>query len=241
MRDPCQQVHEAWQVEDFQAIYPALRLTHRLDCGLTFRGDLSFRAATQGYEEVGDTFSLRGEIDPRFPTVVPLIFETGGRIHADFHTNPDGDLCLGSPLGLRVRLNDDPTLSGFIEKLVIPFLYNYSHYEIHGTMPLGELAHGAPGLVADYERMFRVEGNNNCVGMLQLLGLKKRLANKRPCPCGSGRRLGKCHNFVLNPLRTIESRSYFSEQANVLMEQIRVHASSGKPTISERRATAVDG
>jgi hypothetical protein len=37
--------------------------------------------------------------------------------------------------------------------------------------------------------------------MVRLAGKKKRIANKLPCPCGSGRRLGRCHNLKVNGLR----------------------------------------
>ena len=114
-----------------------------------------------------------------------------------------------------------PTLVGLIERLVIPYLYNHSYHEQSGKLPVGELDHGALGLVDDYEKLFRLQGWIQCVKALQFLGMKKRIANKKPCPCQSGRRLGKCRNLVLNPLRKIESRTYFRKQALDLIGQIR--------------------
>lgn len=212
MRDPCLLIHESWGIEEFQTAYPDLRITHGSDCGLSFIGELSFRAALDGYEEIDDTYSLRGVVERGFPTAIPLVFETRGRIPKNFHTNPDEDLCLGSPLGLRIQLEAEPTLPGFIENIAIPYLYNHSHWETYGILPLGELEHGGPGLVADYERIFKVTGAKSCIGMLSMLGTKKRIANKQPCPCGSGERLGRCHNSVLNPLRGIDSRNFFRDQ-----------------------------
>ena len=47
---------------------------------------------------------------------------------------------------------------------------------------------------------------------LCLTGMKKRVANKHPCPCGSGRRLGRCHCRRVNHLRRTIGRTWFQAE-----------------------------
>jgi hypothetical protein len=50
---------------------------------------------------------------------------------------------------------------------------------------------------------------------LHLLGIKKRLANKQPCPCDCGKRLGQCRfNGTIRKFRRLASRSWFRAQCN---------------------------
>lgn len=79
-------------------------------------------------------------------------------------------------------------------------------------MPFGDLAHGRLGIIQDYMRLLRVDTEEATMKMLYLLGVKKRIANKQPCPCKSGRRLGRCHNHLLNSLREVQSQSWFRNE-----------------------------
>lgn len=220
MNDPCRALHERWQLERFLDCHPDLHVSFLPQCGLRIEGDLVFSAASEGFARLEDAFSIRLEVTADFPRSIPRVFEIAERIPKNYHHLSDGSLCLGSPLRQRILMAQAPTLCGFVNLLLIPYLYNRSYFEKHEVLPIGELDHGAPGLVSDYEAIFRVKGVKACIGMLDQLGLHKRHANKRPCPCGSGRRLGRCHNFVLNPLRRMAPRSEFRHQLRILRSQI---------------------
>jgi SEC-C motif len=56
--------------------------------------------------------------------------------------------------------------------------------------------------------------------MVPLTTLKKRVANKHLCPCGSNRRLGKCHNLTVNRLRKQLGRSWFRKEYRWLTENV---------------------
>jgi hypothetical protein len=83
-------------------------------------------------------------------------------------------------------------------------------------MPFDELAHGVAGLLDDYRRILGFATDAACREALRLLALKRRIANKSPCPCGSGRRLGRCHNRRLNRLRERHGRRWFAGQARAV-------------------------
>jgi hypothetical protein len=54
-----------------------------------------------------------------------------------------------------------------------------------------------------------VNGRADLGEFVRLAALRRREANKHPCPCGSGRRLGRCHNRRVNHLRGRLGRSWF--------------------------------
>jgi hypothetical protein len=132
------------------------------------------------------------------------------RIPRDFHKLDSGHLCLGSPTRLRLIPAESSSLLSFVERCVIPYLYGYSIVESGGVLPFGELSHGAGGLRGDLASMIGMDDDLVLLGFVRLLGMKKRTANKLPCPCGSGMRLGRCHNRKINTLRDKLGRRWFS-------------------------------
>ena len=74
------------------------------------------------------------------------------------------------------------------------------------------LDHGEKGLIDDYSQLFNVNGKASVLRALKALGLRKREANKLPCPGGCGDRLGSCdYRFVLNEFRQVERRRWFRD------------------------------
>jgi hypothetical protein len=66
------------------------------------------------------------------------------------------------------------------------------------------------GLLDDLASMIGMDDDLVLLGFVRLLAMKKRKANKLPCPCGTGVRLGRCHNRKLNTLRDKLGRGWFS-------------------------------
>src|ERR1051326_5548167 len=102
----------------------------------------------------------------------------------------------GSPLRLMLELSRRPTLTGFAEECLIPYLFAISHkLRFGGPLPFDELQHGTPGILSDYRELFGLETPGQAQHALTLLGMKKRRANKLPCPCACGKRLeiGRAH------------------------------------------------
>jgi len=181
------------------------------------KGRFAFTARSVKGEEITDAFMLTIEVPHEFPMALPQVVETGERIPrtADFHLNSDGTLCLGSPLRLLLTLSQQPTLIGFAEKCLVPYLFAISRkLKDGGPLAFDELAHGSKGLLADYVDLFRLKNPEQADYALKLLGMKKRRANKLPCPCGCEIRLGRCRfNWRLRQFRSLASRSWFRAQA----------------------------
>ena len=187
------------------------------DAGVCLRGKFRFKASVSGGDEIDDSYKLEIVVPEKFPQALPKVTETGGKIPCDgnFHVNPDGTLCLGSPLRLLRKVHSAPNLTGFADKCLVPYLYAVSYKLMHGgDFVFGELAHGDQGIVDDYFVMLGLKERHQVTRAIQLLGLKKRLANKKPCPCGCGKRLGACtFHHKLNEFRKMAPVSWFKSHA----------------------------
>ncbi len=162
--------------------------------------------------QIADSYELEIKIPFNFPRELPSVTEIAMRIprDSDHHINHDGTLCLGSPLRLRWKMARNPSLIGFANECLVPYLYGISHKIIYRRFPFGELDHGKPGVIADYLDLFGLKTEEQVKQALILLGMKKRQANKQACPCGCGERLRACkfHNKI-NKFREVADRSWF--------------------------------
>jgi len=166
--------------------------------------------------DVDFDYGLRIEIPAKFPNEIPIVREISNIIPRDddHHVNRDkknytDSLCLGSRIKILQKISENPTIIGFIEKCVVPFLYSITKNEF----VFGELKHYYNGIIEDYEDIFDVSGSNKVIRILLCLSKKKRISNKYPCPCGCGKRLGKCilHNKI-NHIRRLASKKSFKEE-----------------------------
>ena len=178
------------------------------------RGLFQFSATHEQGGLICDAYELEIEIPESFPEETPVVREIGHRIPRDgnFHINlREESLCLGSPLALRLHLFREPSLNSFASNCIVPYLYAVSHKLSNGgPFIFGELDHGEKGELDDYLRIFGLKTHSEALRTLHMLGLKKRIANKRPCPCGCSRRLGVCKfNSVIRPFRLVAKRSWY--------------------------------
>jgi hypothetical protein len=204
---------ETLRLDELRRQQPGLQLRPVSDGELKLAGELEFSAEAPGYDRLNDRYDVEIIVPASFPREPPLVREVGGRIPATFHTNPDGTLCLGSPAKLRLSLLRTPTLPGFVNQCVVPYLYGYTHWEKHGKLPFGELAHGPAGLRQEFAGFFGLADGRTAAALVRLAGMRKRVANKLPCPCGSGRRLGRCHHLAVNRLRYELGRKWLRQHS----------------------------
>jgi hypothetical protein len=119
-------------------------------------------------------------------------------------------------------------------RCVIPYLYGYSHFLKTGKMPFGELDHGELGSLQDLASLLGME-MGPAIPYCVIATVKRRRANKQPCPCGSGRRLGRCHNRKVNMLRDRVGRLVLVKEMQTIAAAFR-EASSRKsvaPTLAQ--------
>jgi len=191
----------ASEIAALLARYPGLRVVPSGSMALRIEGTLRFCANGKRTEVIEDSYDVRMEAPESFPERMALAWEIGGRIPPTYHKLDKGALCLGSRVGLRLQMGKSQSILRFVERCVIPYLYGYSYFVKHGAPPFGELEHGELGSLQDLAGLLGIEDLKLAVDFCVLAATKKGRANKRPCPCGSGRRLGRCHNRKVNTLR----------------------------------------
>jgi hypothetical protein len=218
MPESLRQQFARWRLEEFLLKYPGLRLAPATHKHVKLAGTLAFDAEPPGKERIGDEYQIEILMPERFPTSIPSVRETGGRIPSSFHKLDDGSLCLGSPTRLRLMIFETTSILHFVERCVIPYLYGYSYFERHRTMPFGQLDHGQAGIRQDLASLFGIDRSDIVPQFVRLAAMKKGVANKEQCACGSQRRLGRCHNRPVNKLRERLGRPWFRMVHQALRE-----------------------
>ncbi len=218
------------ELAELLARYDGLRLLPATASVIRIAGTLTFRAAWRNTPIIEDSYDVTLEVPPDFPEHMALAWETGGRIPPTYHKLDNGALCLGSRIRLRLQTAGSPSVLRFVERCLIPYLYGYSHFLKTGRMPFGELDHGELGTLQELASLLSME-TGSAIPYCVLATLKRRRANKRPCPCRSGRRLGRCHNRKVNVLRERVGRL-------VLMKEMRRIAGAFREASSRKSAAS---
>ena len=194
----------------------------------TIQGWVNLEINDATYGIVKDEFVLKIIVPKTFPNEIPVVFELEDRFPktADYHTYVDGSLCLGSPLSIRKRITDNPTISGFVETCIVPYLFSMSLY-LKGTKTFifGELSHGTFGIIEDYYEIFELETIPQVLSLIDILCMKKNVANKQVCPCGCNQIITKCkmHKKVVKYRKAMSRKDFESDKAEIikLMEFVK--------------------
>ena len=213
----------ARQMAALQRRHPDLALIRRGSGRLVVGGTLGFVMGHEG-RTVEDEFDVELRIPPDFPASPPNVYEVAGRLDGFDHLFEDGRLCLGAPVEVRMRFAERPSLLCFTEDLVVPFLFAFSYKARYGKMPFGELAHGVEGILDYYNRFFETP-TEQTVSLLKCLVHEhdSRIALGK-CPCGSGRKLKRCHGSELSKLRSHQTAE---ETEGLLKAMVSASRSAG--------------
>ncbi len=213
---------DIWGITQFLKDYPGMSIQPSRGEDFKIKGLFSFTASSPIGLEITDHFNLEISIKKDFSHNIPKVIEINNKIPRDgnFHVNTDGTLCLGSKLRVLKKINEEPCLSGFAESCLVPYLYAVSHkLRNGGDLIFGELAHGRRGTIDDYRDLFGLITDEQVVEVFRLLGMKKRIANKKSCPCNCSNRLGKCSfHYELNSYRKIAPRSWFINEVKDIIQ-----------------------
>ena len=189
-----------------------------LDSGGTFwvRGPVRFSDRLSQNLTKGE-YEIELEISNVYPDAPPLVRETSGQVGAGFHRmSSTGLLCLGAPVEVKRVWAEDRSLLGFVDRLVVPYLFSYSYYKEHGSMPFGELAHEPPGLLDYYNEVFGATDDLVSLRLLVLL-TGNRQSQGAVCPCGSDLPLRECHGATMGDLSKYQSSEDFYLEAGQIL------------------------
>ena len=188
------------QITELTSVHKGLRHVIDDDVHTLLSGALNFEASANGLETISDSFDIELSVPHAFPDSSPQAREIGGRIGADYeHLNPDDTLCLAVPIEQRRLFLEQPTLLGFVNRLLVPYLYGYSFWKKHGYHPFGEAAHGSEGILRHYVDTLGLQDPVAALAVISFL-YEHGYRGHHNCPCGSGRRVRVCHGAALRAL-----------------------------------------
>jgi len=188
------------QLVELAGIHKELTNIVEGDAEIIVSGSLSFEASADKLETIKESFEIELTVPHGFPDTLPQVKETGGRIGADYeHRNPGGTLCLAVPVEQRRVFFEQPTLLGFVNRLVIPYLYGYSFWKKYGRHPFNEAAHGNEGILRHYVDTLSLCDDLAALAVICFLA-EHGYRGHHECPCGSGLRVRACHGPALRAL-----------------------------------------
>lgn len=201
---------------DFLKNNPGISITGITETEIVLTGKYELCSCMIGYGNIDENYELEIKIPNSFPKGIPIVREISNKIPRDYnhHINfTDDSLCLGSDIRIQTEIYNNPTLNGFMNKCVVPFLTAATiKIKTGNTEVFRGLAHSNRGLLDDYKDIFSVNTDEQVIQILKALELRKRIANKLLCPCGCGKRLGNCKlHFMINKIRKINYRSWFKK------------------------------
>src|SRR5690606_28509121 len=170
------------ELERFLEINPQMSLAPSNNEEYVVKGTLSFDITNDTYGNIKDEFLIKIVIPKSYPKEIPTVYEIGERFPKtlDYHAYPDSSLCLGSPMSLRKRIKDNPTLDGFIHSCVVPYFYAISlRLQGEENFVFGELYHGIDGIIQDYLEVFELKYIDQVINLLDILSQKPNRSNKK--------------------------------------------------------------
>ena len=206
-------------IAELAVAYPPLGVVRRRQSETILAGPLAFEAASDDMETISASFDIELTVPNAFPNQLPRAKEIGGRIRAtDYeHVFRNGTLCLGVPIQQRRVFAEQPTLLGFVDRLLVPYLYGFCFWRKHGRHPFGEAAHGPEGILDHY---LDVLGLNDPLAAIRAIRLlcEHGYNARQHCPCGSGRRVRSCHYAALRSLHDHHTPETFRSDFQAIFE-----------------------
>lgn len=180
---------------------------------IELKGKVKLSHQFDSFPEVNRFVEIKVTIPEHYPLTAPIIEEVGGFVpkRDDFHVNPDHSLCLGTPFRIEAFIRKEPNFNTFYKRFFIPYIYAVSLKIMNNIdFVFGELKHGNAGELEDFGDIFGLKNRSQIFSCINALSMKKRLANKKSCPCECGRRLGVCRfHYKVNQQRDVLPRNWF--------------------------------
>lgn len=185
------------EITELLKVHKGLRKTQEDKYEITLSGTLFFEAKPDKLPPITENFEIEILIPSIYPNDLPRVRETASKIDSNYeHVFQEGDLCLGVPVEMRRIFSGQPSLLGFVDKLLIPYFYGYCHWKKYGEHPFGEQKHNGEGILQYYVDELNLDDEVIALAFLCFL-YEHGYRGHHVCPCGSGRIVRKCHGPIL--------------------------------------------
>lgn len=155
----------------------------------------------------GIGFSIDLRIPDDYPEGIPRLVCREEEIPwtEDRHVMGSGVACLCVSSEYRLHWPRGSDLTDFFKCFVVPYFARQAYYQTHGQWPPGqERSHGAAGIVESFGDTLSELGSP-CVATIErfliVLASPGHPKGSDPCPCGSGKKIRRCHRQLVWVLR----------------------------------------
>ncbi|HNX82473.1 MAG TPA: hypothetical protein PKL77_10055 [Candidatus Omnitrophota bacterium] len=207
------------EFNDVKTKYPSLCLGINSDNGYVVSGYIGFTIRIKDLD-IKDYFNIVINIPHDYPNTLPKTREIDGRIPQYFHKYDNAILCLETPLEQRIIFNSQPTLLGYIENCLIPYLVTFHYWTKTGDMPYGERDHCGAGIIQSYQARLNVKDPIAILGFLFMLSTNIFLRRQK-CLCGSGERFCRCHETRIIELQPLQTKKEFEYEYGQVLNFLR--------------------
>ena len=197
-------------IEEVLAFQPYLSI-EKSEMGVVFHGEYQVNECFLGESYFGN-FNVRIIVE-NYPKEMPRIYELESRLAKCEHKYTDGMLCLETTHNLKTYLRTKPSLKNFLIKFLTTFFVNFIHYERTGIYIFGEHKHGDVGIIEMYMDRFGVKEAKTAFAILNIIANKKYRGHGL-CPCGSEKRIRKCHgqdDALINMIHSPNHQYYLDD------------------------------
>ena len=176
----------------------------------TFTLDTSAEPATVTgtlWLDSGIGFSVDLRIPNDYPEGIPRLYCRREEIPwtEDRHVMGSGVACLCVSSEYRLHWPRGSDLTDFLTCFVVPYFARQAYYQTHGQWPPGqERTHGDAGIVESLSDTLSELGSPSVATIERFLIVLASHGHPKasdPCPCGSGKKIRKCHRRLVWPLR----------------------------------------
>lgn len=180
-------------------LQPELRVTSVGPDGIEIKGRLNLYASGEAF----DAFDVRIDVNAEMPELMPVVYETGGRIprHVDRHIiDKDGQCCI-TIWQHWYALTEERSFRAYLTGPIYQFFLNQAWFEQTETWRNGEWDHGIPGLVNAYCSLLEIlPDRDRLTAFLGVLATEHEI-DRLPCPCGSGLTVSFCHSMDVERMK----------------------------------------
>lgn len=179
---------------DLEEHYPTLRLD-------LSNGEAEVRGTYPIVDEDGtelDRWAVSIILPPGYPTDLPIVRETGGRIPARLENHVlrgNGTACVLLPETRYRWFACGAPFRTYLDGPLRAFFANQSYRAQGGTWVHGEWDHGCLAAVQFYRELLGSE--EDIVGWRALVAMGLGLEDEQSCPCGRRRPVRRCHPILL--------------------------------------------
>lgn len=141
-----------------------------------------------------------------FPYRFPKVFETSDKIPkiADWHIYRDESCCIDVEPSEIIKCRNGITLRGFIDRELLPYLFNQTHRIVEGYYVNSGYSHGWVGVYEFYSKTLGTGDVRKTLALMGYIANNSRLNRSNKCFCGSNNLFRNCHMEAFDDLKKLD-------------------------------------